>query len=123
LERILDKRGLLERTNFCQEKRGRCDKFDSLCKYKELNSFKTLFAANSGEEIEEPDVVLEFPDKSTTTIRRDEIIEPFTQIQDYKKSTDLYFPQNYYGIARAIVELLEEDNCNSHIDTVIFTGN
>lgn len=49
-------------------------------------------------------------------------MEPFTRLEDYKKGTDLFFPSAYLGLARAVVDLLEEENYNSYINTIVLTG-
>lgn len=71
LENCLRRRGVLDRTSFCWERKGRCEVFEALCRYKELTAFKAAFGVESSSEVEEGDVVLELPDKGSVTLGRD----------------------------------------------------
>jgi actin-related protein len=123
LENYLKSKSLLDKTNFCISSKTRCDVFDQLCKFKEITSFKQSFKIDSNSEVEEEgEITLELPDKATIKFGRNEIIEPFTQYQDYKKISDLSFPENYYSIARSAVDLLEEDNHSNYVNSIVITG-
>jgi hypothetical protein len=89
---------------------------------KELLTCKQGFQLTESSDIEHSaDVHFELPDKSVIHAKREDAAEPFTRLQEYRKSSTFPIPLSYHGLGRAVADIFSEES-SKYITSTILTG-